>query len=447
MVAKTMLMSKRNDCLGAANGNSSLVPITSSRRGPDSKSNHVSLVLNEKNLNVTTKISPPSSPLKRKSQSDPSQHIHINEIEDIDDIDSYKNSENLSTPKKQIISRPVRSAIVTPSTPDHNESDDDATEVLPPKALRFEADDLATVEPSKQSNSTKSTGPFLSEIPPVPQHVKNMYKEIRAKTGSIGGNASGGPIYGELAVGSMHKMIHLMVQHTGLDRDSTFIDVGSGLGKPNLHVAADPGVYLSVGIECEKDRYFLGLHNLRGVLGNSSKMKVSDDTNEFLRCGYVMGDIMDAKSFSPFSHVYMFSIGFPPPLWLSLVASFNRSSSPWLICYHGPRQIIEKHGFNVELVVQMPTSMHGSSEVHTGYIYRRVSSKKTKSRGKCNSSGKSVVPLEDGKGTVCDVLFKDVCARIRGSFTEMKKSVDREVLEHLDAPRARRTRKKNPIYN
>jgi len=444
MVAETMSMSRRN-ARGAPKGNSRVVSKMSSRRDPNSKSNLVSLVLNEKNLNVTTKISPPSSPLKRKTRSGPSQHI--NEIEDINDIDSYKNSENLSTPEKQIISRPVRSAIVTPSTPHHNESDDDATEVLPPKALRFEADDPTTVEPPRQSSSTKNIGPFLSEIPPVPQHVKCMYKEINLKTGRIGGNASGGPIYGELTVGSMHKMIHLMIQHTGLDKDSTFIDVGSGLGKPNLHVAADPGVYLSVGIECEKDRYLLGLHNLRGVLGNSTKMKVSDDTDEFLRCGYVMGDIMDAKSFSPFSHVYMFSIGFPPPLWLSLVASFNRSTSPWLICYHGPRQIIEKHGFNVELVVKMPTSMHGSSEVHSGYIYRRVESKKIRGRkGKCNSSDKSVVPLEDGRGTVCDVLFKDVCARIRGSFTEMKTSVDREVLEHLDAPRARRTRKKNPIY-
>jgi len=444
MVAETMSMSKRNASLGAQKGNSRVVSKISSRRDPNSKSNLVSRVLSEKNLNVITKISPPPSPLKRKTKSGPPQHI--TEIEDINNIDSFKNKENLSTPEKQIISRPVRSAIVTPSTPYHNESDDDATEVLPPKALRFEADDPTAVEPPTQSSSTKSKGPFLSEIPPVPQHVKLMYKEINLKTGRIGGNASGGPIYGELTVGSMHKMIHLMVQHTGLDKDSTFIDVGSGLGKPNLHVAADPGVYLSVGIECDKDRYLLGLHNLRGVLGNSTKMKMSDDTDDFLRCGYVMGDIMDAKSFSPFSHVYMFSIGFPPPLWLSLVASFNKSTSPWLICYHGPRQIIEKHGFNVELVVQMPTSMHGSSEVHSGYIYRRVASKKMKARrGKCNSSGKSVVPLEDGRGTVCDVLFKDVCDRIRGGFTEMKKSVDREVLGHLDAPRALRSRKKYPI--
>ena len=33
--------------------------------------------------------------------------------------------------------------------------------------------------------------------------------------------------------------------------------------------------------------------------------------------------------------------------------------------------MIDKYGFHIELVVQSNTSMHGSAEGHTGYIYRR----------------------------------------------------------------------------
>ena len=37
------------------------------------------------------------------------------------------------------------------------------------------------------------------------------HKIIRKLTGSIGGNGYCGPIYGELTMGSMHKMIKLMI--------------------------------------------------------------------------------------------------------------------------------------------------------------------------------------------------------------------------------------------
>lgn len=43
-----------------------------------------------------------------------------------------------------------------------------------------------------------------------------------------------------------------------------------------------------------------------------------------------------------------------------------------MICYHGPKDIIETYEFDVELITQKPTSMHGSKEGHTGYIYKRM---------------------------------------------------------------------------
>lgn len=67
--------------------------------------------------------------------------------------------------------------------------------------------------------------------------VKNAYSIVRRCTGSLGGNGSGGAIYGELTTGSMQKVVDAMIQHCELGKDSIFIDVGAGLGKPNIHVA------------------------------------------------------------------------------------------------------------------------------------------------------------------------------------------------------------------
>lgn len=51
---------------------------------------------------------------------------------------------------------------------------------------------------------------------------------------------------------------------------------------------------------------------------------------------------------------------------------WNKSHSPYLICYHGPKDIIDSYEFNVVLLAQAPTSMHGSKEGHTVYLYRRT---------------------------------------------------------------------------
>jgi hypothetical protein len=72
------------------------------------------------------------------------------------------------------------------------------------------------------------------------------------------------------------------------------------------------------------------------------------------------GDITEAHTLDPFTHVYMFDIGFPPNLFYEIADRFNRSRcSKWLTCFHGPRLIIDRYGFDVEYLAQCPTSMHG----------------------------------------------------------------------------------------
>lgn len=146
----------------------------------------------------------------------------------------------------------------------------------------------------------------------IQRNTRVVYTIVNKMSGKIGGNGNGGAIYGELTIGSMQKMIDMMKVHTNLNKDSRFIDVGSGLGKPNLHVAQDPGVMFSYGIEMEYVRWVLGMSNLNKALEAANKQPRSIDEEERIghRCIFEYGDITEAEYFDPFTHVYMFDIGY-----------------------------------------------------------------------------------------------------------------------------------------
>ena len=248
--------------------------------------------------------------------------------------------------------------------------------------------------PERQAKRRLIFGKYVDLIA-CQANVEHAYKIVRRLTGSIGGNSYLGPIYGELTMTSMQKMVNLMIEHTGLGKDSGFIDVGSGIGKPNIHVAQYPGVAFSCGVEVEFPRWTLGMTNLKAVLQGAvaqqhANPQGEEEVDKACRLGgntvFLHKDITEAKTFDPFSHVYMFSIGFPPPLWFELSKMWNRSQSPYLICYHGPKDIIHSYEFDVELVTQKVTRMHGSNEQHMGYIYRRrKSGLKEASTGACDA--------------------------------------------------------------
>lgn len=87
---------------------------------------------------------------------------------------------------------------------------------------------------------------------------------------------------------------------------------------------------------------------------------------------------------------------------------WNRSSSPYLICYHGPKDIIETYEFDVELVTQRQTSMHGSKEGHMGYIYQRK-------------------PVKSFDPTACDPLFRSAFAKSRKDATELQLDIQADI--------------------
>lgn len=92
--------------------------------------------------------------------------------------------------------------------------------------------------------------------------------------------------------------------------------------------------------------------------------------------------------------------------------------------------MVERYGFNVELIIQAPTSMHGSSEGHMGYIYRRLGRKQKIGKGRQSVDG---VP--------CDPLFKDAWLSTKKSVSSVYKEVEKVVNESLNSQRPSRQRR------
>lgn len=286
--------------------------------------------------------------------------------------------------------------------------------------------------------------------------VKNAYSIVRRCTGSLGGNGSGGAIYGELTTGSMQKVVDVMISHCGLGKDSIFIDVGAGLGKPNIHVAQYPGVAASYGIEHEQVRWQLSLHNLKHLLqaaeaeaqeaaetaaaaveaevdaeaaAAAAVVAAADRINHKIFFHY--GDVTEARRLDPFTHVYMFDIGFPPALFYEIADRFNASHCPFLICYHGPKLIAERYGFDVSLLTQIQTSMHGSSEGHTAYFYKRA----------------NPLPAPPARRPV-DALFKQGLDLIgQSSLENLHSWVKQKMDSHFTSPRPARQRRSTNLFD
>ena len=196
--------------------------------------------------------------------------------------------------------------------------------------------------PSTPSQGTSSSALYSpSARISINSRVEKVYKMIRAATGTLGGNGTTGAIYGELTMGSMQKVLNLMVDKMGLNAQSRFIDVGSGLGKPNFHAAQDPECRISIGAELEKIRWQLAMYNLskiapelaRGKEGDSNNFVdgediVSRDLKLLSGVNFIEADIDDAASLDPFTHIYMYDLGFPPPCSSPLRANLTRLSTP-----------------------------------------------------------------------------------------------------------------------
>ena len=197
--------------------------------------------------------------------------------------------------------------------------------------------------------------------------VHAVYADVQAATGSLGGNgAGGGGIYGEVTKQSVQRVLDVLEVKCELGPTSAFLDIGAGLGKPNFHAAVAAGVRYSLGVEIDKVRWHLSLVNLQRAMGSSLPADVP-------RVMFQQTDITAARTLDPFTHVYMFNTGFPPHVSAQIFAAFNASRhTKYLVCFHRPPLVLGKWGLEAAYVGRVQTSMSGSSEKHTCYIYKAL---------------------------------------------------------------------------
>ena len=120
-------------------------------------------------------------------------------------------------------------------------------------------------------------------------------------------------------------------------------------------------------------------------------------------------------------HGFVYS--FPPKLWVFLSEAWNRSRSPYLICFHSPKTMIDDYNFDLELLAQIPTSMHGSKEGHTGYIYQRKGLKPNYVRAYIERSP-------------CDKVFKESYQLVQAGLDTLREAVDKQVEDHWSFSRS-----------
>lgn len=161
-------------------------------------------------------------------------------------------SSKTATPKRKAKSTPK--AATHEITPSKRSASEDSEEDL-------SADDNSTKEFKKDFPVIDLTDD-INESPSkrrinyrISDEVDHVYRVVSKKTGALGGNGYTGAIYGELTMGSMQKVAEYLAEECEMGVESCFIDVGSGLGKPNFHALHYPGVRLSIGVELEEIRW------------------------------------------------------------------------------------------------------------------------------------------------------------------------------------------------
>ena len=120
----------------------------------------------------------------------------------------------------------------------------------------------------------------------------------------------------------------MLKQECNLSKESAFLDIGSGLEKPNFH-AAQEGVGISLGVELVNIRHFLLMKNLKNVIDRKCVMS-SDSTSSDISpinvkgLNFINADIMKVQWLNPFTHIYQFDLGFEPELHNYIANLFNK---------------------------------------------------------------------------------------------------------------------------
>ena len=270
-------------------------------------------------------------------------------------------------------------------------------------------------------------------------HVDRAYSTVQRATGAIGGNAAGGAIYGEITKSSTQRILDVFRDKCGFGAGSAFIDIGAGLGKPNFHASIDGDLAISVGVELDRVRWHLSLVNLQKAVADRDQGGCLPTDRP--RVYFQHGDITDARTLDPFTHVYMFDTGFPPAVSRSIARAFNASRcTRYVACMHNPKLVLDDWGMHAELVARVQTQMSGSGEGHLCFIYAKKSGK----RGAAAAAAAAVKEEAEVDGSsasnavVADPMFSRALRMLRGDMGDYMANLHQMIADFHAQPRPRR---------
>jgi hypothetical protein len=196
--------------------------------------------------------------------------------------------------------------------------------------------------------------------------VDLLYKFINKHTKYLHIDGAQGPIYGELTQSSISKILDYLVSHCQLGENSVFMDIGSGLGKPNLHAATITNIKYSIGIELVDSRWWHSMHLLAHIADSYHLNNIAQKTF------FMHGDINNFQSLDGISHIYIFNCGIPTKTMNYIATKIRNSNVAYITCFSNMYNMFVL-GFNVSLIHKIQTTMSGSAERHTCYIYKNNS--------------------------------------------------------------------------
>ena len=173
------------------------------------------------------------------------------------------------------------------------------------------------------------------------------------------------PLYGELNFSSMNKIMKFYVDHCNFNSSSTYMDIGSGLGKTVFLAALYPGVVKSIGVEISDYRYDASLQ-LKYVLETKWHY-------DFHKVQIIHGDIKNMTKFEA-THIYAFFVRMSEDCFpqTQVAKAFMRSANCKYITSFSPPSTMSMFGYRVNLVgsLKVRAQGHGSS-TFTTYTYEK----------------------------------------------------------------------------
>lgn len=155
------------------------------------------------------------------------------------------------------------------------------------------------------------------------QIMNRIYKdisgfEIPKKDEQHVKQSAGSPVYGEITMSSIDKLI----DHLRMGPKDVFFDLGSGVGKVVIQVAANSKVKKAVGIELSKTRHRDALTAYKNALEYLPKINK--------RCEFICGDLLDAN-LKAATVIYTCSTAFSQKFMVEVAKMLLKYKHPFLL--------------------------------------------------------------------------------------------------------------------